>query len=142
MVRGRGCNESFRAAIDKSNDGPADEDDDDLSDQSWGLETLASGSSRQGVGEATKESKDKKKKAKDKTKEKQHKGKGKEKITEAVDESDEKTKMKGFGLLRTMTQHTSRLYKGFSTKESDGVLHQMTWLPQSPDVKQMEMVLG
>lgn len=27
MVRGRGCNESFRAAIDKSYDGPAEEDD-------------------------------------------------------------------------------------------------------------------
>ena len=29
---------------------------------------------------------------------------------------------------RTMTQHTSRLCKGYLTmKESDGVLHQMTW---------------
>lgn len=27
MVRGRGCNESFRAAIDKSYDGPPEEDD-------------------------------------------------------------------------------------------------------------------
>lgn len=27
MVRGRGCNESFRAAIDKSYDGPAEDDD-------------------------------------------------------------------------------------------------------------------
>ncbi|KAK6322414.1 hypothetical protein J4Q44_G00072060, partial [Coregonus suidteri] len=35
--------------------------------------------------------------------------------------------------LRTMTQHTSRLCKGYLTKkESDGVLHQMTWPPQSP----------
>uniref|UniRef100_A0AAZ3PIM3 Tc1-like transposase DDE domain-containing protein n=1 Tax=Oncorhynchus tshawytscha TaxID=74940 RepID=A0AAZ3PIM3_ONCTS len=34
---------------------------------------------------------------------------------------------------RTMTQH-SRLCKGYLTKkESDGVLHQMTWPPQSPD---------
>lgn len=27
MVRGRGCNESFRAAIDKSYDGPPEDDD-------------------------------------------------------------------------------------------------------------------
>ncbi|XP_070289958.1 olfactory receptor 4M1-like [Salvelinus sp. IW2-2015] len=33
----------------------------------------------------------------------------------------------------TMTQHTSRLCKSYLTKkESDGVLHQMTWPPQSP----------
>ncbi|TRZ03364.1 hypothetical protein DNTS_025355 [Danionella cerebrum] len=28
IVRGRGCNESFRAAIDKSYDGPPEDDDD------------------------------------------------------------------------------------------------------------------
>ena len=32
---------------------------------------------------------------------------------------------------RTMTQHTFRLCKGYLTKkESDGVMHQMTWPPQ------------
>ena len=37
--------------------------------------------------------------------------------------------------------HTSRLCKGYLTKkESDGVLHQMTWPPQSPDLNQIEMV--
>ncbi|KAK6269363.1 hypothetical protein J4Q44_G00393310, partial [Coregonus suidteri] len=42
---------------------------------------------------------------------------------------------------RTMTQHTSRLSKCYFTKkESDGVLHQMTWPPQSPDLNQNEMV--
>uniref|UniRef100_A0AAZ3S3H0 Tc1-like transposase DDE domain-containing protein n=1 Tax=Oncorhynchus tshawytscha TaxID=74940 RepID=A0AAZ3S3H0_ONCTS len=41
---------------------------------------------------------------------------------------------------RTMTQHTSRLCKGYLTKESDGVLHQMTWPPQSPDLNPTEMV--
>ncbi|XP_042175975.1 partitioning defective 3 homolog B isoform X2 [Oncorhynchus tshawytscha] len=97
MVRGRGCNESFRAAIDKSYDGPADEDDDDLSDQSSGRDTPASGSSRQGVGE---EERQDKKKAKGTKKEKQSNSKGK-KITEDVDESDKKAKKKkGFGLLR------------------------------------------
>ena len=40
-----------------------------------------------------------------------------------------------------MTQHTSKQYKGYLTKkESDGVLHQMTWPPQSPDLNQIEMV--
>jgi hypothetical protein len=38
-------------------------------------------------------------------------------------------------------KHTSRLCKGFLTKkESDGVLHQMTWPPQSPDLNSIEMV--
>ena len=42
-----------------------------------------------------------------------------------------------------MTQHTSRLRKGYLTqKESDGVLHQMTWPPQSPDLKPIEMIWG
>jgi transposase len=40
-----------------------------------------------------------------------------------------------------MTQHTSRLCKGHLTKkERDGVLHQMTWPPQSPDLNPIEMV--
>ena len=55
----------------------------------------------------------------------------------------------GFGLSgtiicfsnRTMTQHTSRLCKGYLTKnESDVVLHQMTRPPQSPDLNHIEMV--
>uniref|UniRef100_A0AAZ3R129 Tc1-like transposase DDE domain-containing protein n=1 Tax=Oncorhynchus tshawytscha TaxID=74940 RepID=A0AAZ3R129_ONCTS len=42
---------------------------------------------------------------------------------------------------RTMTQHISRLCKGYLTeKESDGVLHHMTWPPQSPDLNPIEMV--
>uniref|UniRef100_A0A8C8EQT7 NBL1, DAN family BMP antagonist n=1 Tax=Oncorhynchus tshawytscha TaxID=74940 RepID=A0A8C8EQT7_ONCTS len=42
---------------------------------------------------------------------------------------------------RTMTQHTSRLCKGYLTKkESDGVQHQMTWSPQPPDLNPIEMV--
>ena len=36
---------------------------------------------------------------------------------------------------------TSRLCKGYLTKkESDGVLHQMTWPPQSPDLNPIVMV--
>ncbi|CDQ86405.1 unnamed protein product [Oncorhynchus mykiss] len=42
---------------------------------------------------------------------------------------------------RTMTQHTSRLCKDYFTKkESDGVLHQMTWPQQSPDLNPIQMV--
>jgi transposase len=42
-----------------------------------------------------------------------------------------------------MTQHTSRLCKGYLTKkESDGLLHQMTWPPQSPTLNPIEMVWG
>uniref|UniRef100_A0AAZ3NZI7 Tc1-like transposase DDE domain-containing protein n=1 Tax=Oncorhynchus tshawytscha TaxID=74940 RepID=A0AAZ3NZI7_ONCTS len=44
-------------------------------------------------------------------------------------------------IARTMTQHTSRLCKGYLTKkESDGLLHQMTWPPQSPNLNPIEMV--
>ena len=42
---------------------------------------------------------------------------------------------------RTMTQHTFKLCYGYLTeKESDGVLQQMTWPPQSPDLNPIEMV--
>ncbi|XP_071239228.1 solute carrier family 25 member 32-like isoform X2 [Salvelinus alpinus] len=38
-------------------------------------------------------------------------------------------------------KHTSRLFKGYLTeKESDGVLHQMTWPSQSPDLNPIEIV--
>jgi hypothetical protein len=39
-----------------------------------------------------------------------------------------------------MTQHTSRLCKGYLTKESDGVLDQMIWPLQSPNLSPIEMV--
>ncbi|XP_042281771.1 partitioning defective 3 homolog B isoform X2 [Thunnus maccoyii] len=105
MIRGRGCNESFRAAIDKSYDGPPEDDDDDGSEQSSGRDTPASSSSRQGVGDQIEEKagkKNKKKKAKTKKKEKT-KGKGKEKEKKKAEESEEtekKSKKIGFGLLR------------------------------------------
>jgi hypothetical protein len=37
-------------------------------------------------------------------------------------------------------KHTSRLCKGYLTKDSDEVLHQMSWPPQSPDRNPIEMV--
>ena len=39
---------------------------------------------------------------------------------------------------RTMTQNTPPGY--LTKKESDGVLHQMTWTPQSPDLNPIEIV--
>ncbi|XP_013877194.1 partitioning defective 3 homolog B isoform X2 [Austrofundulus limnaeus] len=103
MVRGRGCNESFRAAIDKSYDGPAEDDDDEGSEPSSGRDTPASSSSRQGVDQAEEKSKkDKKKKEKTKKKEKS-KEKGKEKEKKKADEPEEtekKNRKIGFGRLR------------------------------------------
>ncbi|XP_030614412.1 partitioning defective 3 homolog B isoform X2 [Archocentrus centrarchus] len=104
MVRGRGCNESFRAAIDKSYDGPAEDDDDDGTEPSSGRDTPASSSSRQGASDQIEEKgkKEKKKKAKIKKKEK-GKGKGKEKEkkkAEEPEETEKKSKKIGFGLLR------------------------------------------
>ena len=40
-----------------------------------------------------------------------------------------------------MTQHTSKLCKSYLTKkESDGVLHQMPWPAQSPNLNPIEMI--
>ncbi|XP_030266169.1 par-3 family cell polarity regulator beta a isoform X1 [Sparus aurata] len=94
MVRGRGCNQSFRIAIDKSYDGPS-EDDDDMSEQSSGHETPVSSSSRQGL-----DVEDGKKKKKNKGKKKEKKTKGKKKADDSVEDPEKKTKKKGFGLLR------------------------------------------
>ncbi|CDQ73370.1 unnamed protein product [Oncorhynchus mykiss] len=97
MVRGRGCNQSFRTAIDKSYDGPSEPEDDDLSEQSSGRETPVSGSSRQDQIES--EAGKKKKKTKGKKKEKKSKEKVKKK-TEDSEDQEKKAKKKGFGLLR------------------------------------------
>uniref|UniRef100_A0AAZ3NQG7 Tc1-like transposase DDE domain-containing protein n=1 Tax=Oncorhynchus tshawytscha TaxID=74940 RepID=A0AAZ3NQG7_ONCTS len=41
----------------------------------------------------------------------------------------------------TVTQHTSKLSKGYLTeKEIDGVLHHMAWPTQSPNLNPIEMV--
>uniref|UniRef100_A0A8C7SXP2 PDZ domain-containing protein n=1 Tax=Oncorhynchus mykiss TaxID=8022 RepID=A0A8C7SXP2_ONCMY len=73
--------QSFRAAIDKSYDGPSEPEDGDLSEQSSGRDTPVSGSSRQdqiesGAGKKKKKTKGKKKKKE----EKQRKSEGKLRI--------------------------------------------------------------
>ncbi|XP_060888365.1 par-3 family cell polarity regulator beta a isoform X2 [Labrus mixtus] len=93
VVRGRGCNQSFRIAIDKSYDGPS-EDDDDFSEQSSGQETPASSSSRYGLD--AEDGDKKKKKTKGKKKEKKPKGKK----NDSAEDFEKKTKKKGFNLLR------------------------------------------
>ncbi|XP_075464665.1 partitioning defective 3 homolog B isoform X2 [Ascaphus truei] len=102
VVRGRGCNESFRTAIDKSYDGPEAEEEDGLSDVSSrsGPETPTSESAPLGNPEfddADKAKKDKKKKDK-----KQEKGKSKvkdKKRREEREEQEKKAKKKGFGAM-------------------------------------------
>ncbi|XP_041935695.1 partitioning defective 3 homolog B-like [Alosa sapidissima] len=81
MVRGRGCNQSFRNAIDKSYDGPSEPEDDDYSDETSGGDTPS-----QELDDGGKKKKKKKKKDKKKDKSKS-------------DDPEKKTKRK-FGLLR------------------------------------------
>ncbi|XP_030634873.1 par-3 family cell polarity regulator beta a [Chanos chanos] len=90
MVRGRGCNQSFRHAIDKSYDGPSEPEEDD-SDESSGRDTPVSSSSRQEL-EDGKSEKTKKKKKKEK--------KSKAKKKDDGEDTEKKTKKRGFGLLR------------------------------------------
>ncbi|NP_001178737.1 partitioning defective 3 homolog B [Rattus norvegicus] len=105
MVRGRGCNESFRAAIDKSYDGPEEAEADGLSDKSShsGHTALNCESAPQGNPELD----DVENKAKNvkKTKEKEKKkGKGKMKVKEKKqkeehEDTERKMKRKGFGAM-------------------------------------------
>ncbi|XP_006759513.1 PREDICTED: partitioning defective 3 homolog B [Myotis davidii] len=104
MVRGRGCNETFRAAIDKSYDGPEDLDD-GLSDRSShsGHGALNCDSAPPGSSEPedleNKARKAKKTKEKEKKKEK-GKAKGKEKKQKEESEDPErKIKRKGLGAM-------------------------------------------
>ncbi|KAM8789340.1 partitioning defective 3 homolog B isoform 2-T2 [Rhynchonycteris naso] len=105
MVRGRGCNESFRAAIDKSYDGPEELETDGLSDKSShsGQGTLNCDSAPHGNSELEdmehKARKVKKPKEKEKKKEK-NKLKAKEKKQKEENEDPErKIKRKGFGAM-------------------------------------------
>ncbi|XP_004851225.1 partitioning defective 3 homolog B isoform X1 [Heterocephalus glaber] len=105
VIRGRGCNESFRAAIDKSYDGPEELDADGLSDKSShsGQGALNCESAPQGNSELE-DMENKTRKAK-KTKEKEKKKeKGKLKIKEKKqkeenEDPERKIKRKGFGAM-------------------------------------------
>ncbi|XP_062947589.1 partitioning defective 3 homolog B isoform X2 [Cynocephalus volans] len=105
MIRGRGCNESFRAAIDKSYDGPEELEADGLSDKSShsGQGALNCESAPQGNSELEDaENKTRKvKKAKEKEKKKE-KGKLKVKEKKRKEENEDperKIKRKGFGAM-------------------------------------------
>ncbi|XP_067994476.1 partitioning defective 3 homolog B isoform X5 [Melanerpes formicivorus] len=104
VVRGRGCNESFRAAIDKSYDGPEDGEEDGFSDKSShsGQEAQNMESPPPGNPEIedaeSKAKKDKKNREKEKKKEK-GKSKIKEKKRKEENEDPEKKKKKGFGVM-------------------------------------------
>ncbi|XP_059709243.1 partitioning defective 3 homolog B isoform X4 [Haemorhous mexicanus] len=102
VVRGRGCNESFRAAIDKSYDGPEDGEEDGGSDKSshCGQEAQNVESAPPGNPEIEdaeiKAKKDKKSREKEK---KKGKSKIKEKKKKEENEDPEKKKKKGFGVM-------------------------------------------
>ncbi|XP_029942262.1 partitioning defective 3 homolog B-like isoform X2 [Salarias fasciatus] len=110
VVRGRGCNQSFRIAIDKSYEGPS-EDDDDLSENSSGRDTPASSSSRQDL-----DAEDEKKKSKGKKKAK--KSKGKKKQADSAEDPEKKSKKKGFGLLRFGRKKEDKSKDGAKTSKS------------------------
>ncbi|NWU75601.1 PAR3L protein, partial [Onychorhynchus coronatus] len=100
VVRGRGCNESFRAAIDKSYDGPEDGEEDGFSDKSshcgqeaQNVESAPPGSLEDAESKAKK---DKKNREKEK---KKGKSKIKEKKRKEENEDPEKKKKKGFGVM-------------------------------------------
>ncbi|XP_074155057.1 partitioning defective 3 homolog B isoform X2 [Sminthopsis crassicaudata] len=105
MVRGRGCNESFRAAIDKSYDGPEDLEEDGLSDKSsrsgQGAQNCESNPQGNDAPENIENKAKKNKKNKDKEKKKE-KGKVKVKEKKRKEENEDpekKVKKKGFGAM-------------------------------------------
>ncbi|XP_072274818.1 partitioning defective 3 homolog B isoform X2 [Pyxicephalus adspersus] len=103
MVRGRGCNESFRAAIDKSYDGPEAEED-RLSNVSSHSGRASPNSESAQIENAEQEDTDKAKKDKKKKDKKKDKEKDKAKVKdkkkkEETDEQEKKAKKKGFGAM-------------------------------------------
>ncbi|ELW70818.1 Partitioning defective 3 like protein B [Tupaia chinensis] len=105
MVRGRGCNESFRAAIDKSYDGPEEFEADGLSDKSShsGQGALNCESAPQGNSELedveNKARKVKKNKEKEKKKEKGKLKVKEKKRKEENEDPERKIKRKGLGAM-------------------------------------------
>ncbi|XP_078085044.1 partitioning defective 3 homolog B-like isoform X2 [Mustelus asterias] len=129
MVRGRGCNESFRAAIDKSYDGPEIPDDDSEESSQSGHETPGSESALQGTTELEEvensDSKGKKEKKKKEEKKKKVKTKVKDKDKEKKKENEsqeKKAKRKGFGaMLRFGKKKEEKGKEQKSKQKSDGL---------------------
>ncbi|KAG8432735.1 hypothetical protein GDO86_017104, partial [Hymenochirus boettgeri] len=133
MVRGRGCNESFRAAIDKSYDGPEEEEEDGLSDVSShsGRETSNSEPIPQGNQEHEETDKTKKSKKKGDAKKEKVMLKGKEKKKrEDGEEQEKKARKKGFGVL-------GRLIKKKEDKEKSSQ-KQITLKEEETEVEKMK----
>nr|XP_060638875.1 partitioning defective 3 homolog B isoform X1 [Anolis sagrei ordinatus] len=122
MVRGRGCNESFRAAIDKSYDGPEDFPEDGMSDKSslsgQEVQNFHASSELEDVeGKAKKHKKTKDKfKIKEKNKKLNMKNKSKVKEKDKKEENEDperKTKKKGLGaMLRFGKKKEDKVVKG------------------------------
>ncbi|KAM4626287.1 partitioning defective 3 homolog B isoform 2-T2 [Discoglossus pictus] len=100
MVRGRGCNESFRAAIDKSYDAPEAEEDDGLSDVSSHSSRENPSNDQTPLGNPELKDADKPKKEKKKKEKKKEKAKVKDKKKrEDSEEQEKKNKKKGFAAI-------------------------------------------
>ncbi|XP_062435356.1 partitioning defective 3 homolog B isoform X2 [Rhea pennata] len=102
VVRGRGCNESFRAAIDKSYDGPEDVEEDGFSDKSSHSGQEVQNMEPASLGNpGTEEVEAKVKKDKKNREKKKEKGKAKSKEKKRKEENEdlEKKKRKGFGVM-------------------------------------------
>ncbi|XP_031223556.1 partitioning defective 3 homolog B isoform X2 [Mastomys coucha] len=119
MVRGRGCNESFRAAIDKSYDGPEEAEADGLSDKSSRSGHVALNCESAPQGNPELDNVENKAKNIKKTKEKEKKkGKGKLKVKEKKqkeehEDAERKMKRKGFGaMLRFGKKKDDKVGKG------------------------------
>ncbi|XP_057407582.1 partitioning defective 3 homolog B isoform X3 [Balaenoptera acutorostrata] len=127
VVRGRGCNESFRAAIDKSYDGPEELEADGLSDKSShsGQGALNYESAPQGNSELenaeNKARKVKKPKEKEKKKEKGKLKVKEKKQKEGNEDPERKIKRKGFGAMLRFGKKKDD--KGGKAEQKDPLKH-------------------
>uniref|UniRef100_A0A672TLQ1 Partitioning defective 3 homolog B n=1 Tax=Strigops habroptila TaxID=2489341 RepID=A0A672TLQ1_STRHB len=134
VVRGRGCNESFRAAIDKSYDAPEDGEEDGFSDKSshsgQEVQNMESAPPENPETEDTegKAKKDKKIREKEKKKEK-GKSKIKEKKRKEENEDPEKKKKKGFGVMLRYSILQSRTWKNYFTWTQSNVYTKCLFVP-------------
>ncbi|XP_004764270.1 partitioning defective 3 homolog B isoform X3 [Mustela putorius furo] len=146
MVRGRGCNESFRAAIDKSYDGPEELEADGLSDKSshsgqgaLSCESVPQGSPELEDGEQ-KARKIKKPKEKEKKKEKGKLKAKEKKLKEENEDPERKIKKKGFGaMLRFGKKKDDR---GGKTEQKGSLKHGALTGEEREKMKERERIVA